>query len=166
MSCLRCFLSFKVRVWGISCLIGLGWGDSCVFSPGRPPCSVLGHGLGNRAAKMGHGTVVFSVRFFFVLPTPSSASSRGGGQGNLATHTVAQDCALFCFFSLLSLLICLLFVIRFQLGTSPSRGTVGCATLPFRVGFHISSFHPPRHAGDPWEGFDVGFPYHTACLSL
>ena len=33
-----------------------------------------------------------------VLPTPSSAPSRGGGQSNLPTLTVAQeDCGLFCF---------------------------------------------------------------------
>ena len=53
---------------------------------------MLGHGLGNRTTKLRHGTVGFRVRFFFVLPTPPSAPSRGGGQGNLATRTVAQDC--------------------------------------------------------------------------
>ena len=44
----------------------------------RPPYSVRGHGLGNRAAKLRHGTVGFSCSFFFVvLPTPFSAPSRG-----------------------------------------------------------------------------------------
>ena len=32
---------------------------------------------------------------------------------------------------------CFLFAIRFQLGTSPPRGTVGCATFPFDVGFRL-----------------------------
>ena len=31
------------------------------------------------------------------------------------------------------MLRCFLFAMRFQLGTSPPRGTVGCATIPFRV---------------------------------
>ena len=45
---------------------------------------------------LNRGTGGFSCSFFFfVLPTPSSAPSRGGGQGNLATHTVVQDC-MFC----------------------------------------------------------------------
>ena len=51
------------------------------------------------------------------------------------------------FFVLLSLLcmLFLLFVMRFQLGTSPPRGTVGCATFLFRVGFRLPS-PQPRHA--------------------
>ena len=83
----------------------MGWalGGSCVFLFFFPSCRpppphlVLGHGLGNRTTKLRHGTVGFRVRFFFVLPTPPSAPSRGVGQGNLATHAVAQDCVLFCF---------------------------------------------------------------------
>ena len=90
-----------------------------------------------------------------------------------------------------------LFVMRFQLGTPAPRGTVSCATFPFRVGFRrfvsppatmavrgrvftlvsrvvapvfsfsrISLSRPPRHAGDPWEGFDAGLPYHSACVFL
>ena len=54
---------------------------------------------------------------------------------------------------------------RFQLGTSPPRGTVGCAVFPFRVGFRLF-VSPPRHAGGPREGFDVGFPCHSACVLL
>ena len=65
----------------------------------RPPHSVRGHGLGNRAAKQRHGTVGFSCSFFFCRPADALLSSEpGGGQGKLATHTVAQD----CMFSLLS----------------------------------------------------------------
>ena len=51
------------------------------FRPADPPHSVRGHGLGNRAAKQRHGTVGFSCSFFFVvLPTPSSAPSRGAAR--------------------------------------------------------------------------------------
>ena len=46
---------------------------------------------------------------------------------------------------------------RFQLGTSPPRGTIGYATFPFRVGFHLSS-RPPRHDGSLREVSDFGFP--------
>ena len=49
----------------------------------------------------------------------------------------------FVLFCLLYMFFCLLFVIRFQLGTSSPRGTVGCATFPFRVGFRLSSSDRP-----------------------
>ena len=81
--CFWCFLNVKVSVWGVSCLIGLGslvaafpfflptppaqcWARggsfclfACLFFPScrTPSHSVLGHGLGNRAAKLRHGTV-------------------------------------------------------------------------------------------------------------
>ena len=105
---LKVFRNFNVRFWSVSCVIGLGrlvrafYIFSCptdpslsagpgvvpfarlfafFFRPADPPHSVRGHGLGNRAAKQRHGTVGFSCSFFFfvVLPTPSSAPSRGGG---------------------------------------------------------------------------------------
>ena len=41
------FLHFKVRVWGVSYLIGMG------------------HGMGNRGAKLRHRTVGFSCSFLF-----------------------------------------------------------------------------------------------------
>ena len=50
---------------------------------------------------------------------------------------------------------------RFQLGTSPPRGTVRCATFPFRVGFRFFVF-ALYHAGGPREGLDVGFPCNSA----
>ena len=93
LDCFWCFLNFKVRVWGVSCLIGLGmlvpafffvlpipplsaglgvvpfvclFVFLCFFPPScRSPHSVLGHGLGNRAAILRHGTVVFSCSFLF-----------------------------------------------------------------------------------------------------
>ena len=53
----------------------------------------------------------------------------------------------------------------FRLGTSPPRGTVGCATFPFRVGFRLFS-RSPRHDGSLPEGFDFGFPCLSACVLL
>ena len=47
----------------------------------RPPHSIRGHGLGNRAAKHRHGTVGFSCSFScVVLPKSSSAPSRGAAR--------------------------------------------------------------------------------------
>ena len=110
LGCLRCFGIFNIRVWSVSCVIGLGsWVRAffCFFWSYRPPRpvlgpgwslfarlfaflipsrrplhSVLGHGLGNRAAKLRHGTVGFSCSYFFlvVLPTPPSAPSRGAAR--------------------------------------------------------------------------------------
>ena len=40
----------------------------------------------------GTGLWVFRVRFFFRPADALLSSKPGGGQGNLATHTVAQDC--------------------------------------------------------------------------
>ena len=57
------------------------------------------------------------------------------------------------------------FDMRFRLGTFPPRGTVGCATFPFRVGFRLLS-RPPRHDGRLREGFDFGFPCLRACVLL
>ena len=54
---------------------------------------------------------------------------------------------------------------RFRLGTSPPRGTVGCATFPFRVGFRLLS-RPPCHDDSLPEGFDFGFPCLLACVLL
>ena len=57
------------------------------------------------------------------------------------------------------------FDMRFRLGTSPHRGTVGSATFPFCVGFRLLS-RPPRHDGSLWEGFDFGFPCIRACVLI
>ena len=57
---------------------------------------MLGHGLGNRAAKSWHGAVGFRVRFFH-RPADDISSEPAGGQGNLATNTVAQDCVFLIF---------------------------------------------------------------------
>ena len=63
------------------------------------------------------------------------------------------------------MLFCFLFAMRYQLGTSPPRGTVGCATFPFRVGFRLLS-HPPLHDGSLREGYDFGFPCLRAFVLL
>ena len=61
------------------CLIGLGLGWFLhFFSSCRPPRSVLGHGLGNRAAKLRHGTVGFSRSFIFRLGDAPFSPEPGG----------------------------------------------------------------------------------------
>ena len=100
---------------------------------------------------------------FVVLPRPSSASSRGGGQGNLSTHTVTQDfmfCLLFFLVHVILFSLCHAF---FSKALPPPHGTVGCATFPFRVGFRLLS-RPPRHDGSLREAFDFGFPCLRACV--
>ena len=120
-----------------------GLGVVPAFSFCRPPRSVLGHGLGIGRLNWGRGLSIFCDRLSFVLPTPSSAPSRGGGQGNLATHTVAQDCVSFCFiFFVIHVIfssLCNAFSARHF---TPSRDA-GCSTFPSRVGFHLSLSRPP-----------------------
>ena len=110
----------------------------------RPPHSVRGHGLGNRAAKQRHGTVGFSCSFFFCRPAGALLSSEpGGGQGKLATHTVAQDC-MFC---LLSDARCFVFSfdMRFRLGTFPPSRDCGLCHLSILCWFSpLVSPPPPR----------------------
>ena len=62
----------------------------------------------------------------------------------------------FLIFFVMHVILCSLSM-RFQLGTSRPRGTVGCATFPFRVGFRLF-VSPPRYDGGLREGFDVGCP--------
>ena len=92
------------------------------------------------------------------------SSEPGGGQGNLATHSgrglhvlssFLCDARCFVFF----------FDMRFRLGTPPPRGTVGCATFLFRVGFRLLS-RSPRRDDSLREGFDFGFPCLRACVLL
>ena len=129
---LEVFWNFNVRGWSVSCVIGLGslvrafyfflvlptpplsagpgvvsFCSSVAFLPSRrPPHSVRGHGMGNRAAKHRRGIIGFSCSFFVVLPTPSSAPSRGAARVIwlliLGHRTV-------CVFSVLFSLSCMLF---------------------------------------------------------
>ena len=77
--------------------LGLGWCQRFFFVFSvlpTPPvsCGAMVWVIG----QLNWGTpLIFRVGFFFVLPTLSSASSRGGGEDNLATHTVEQDCVSF-----------------------------------------------------------------------
>ena len=160
---LKVFRNFNVRVWSVSCVIGLGslvraffflvlptpravlgptrslFSRLFAFLPSRrPPHAVRGHGLGNRAAKQRHGTEGLSCSFFCRPADALLSSEPGGSQRNLATHTAYVLSSFFCdarcfVFS---------FGMCFRLGTSPPRGTVGCATFPFRVGFRLLSRSP------------------------
>lgn len=99
----------------------------------------------------GRTTVGFSCSFNFRPVHDLLNPEPGGGQGNMSTNNVAQVCLLFRF---------VIFVLQFQVGTSPSRGAVGSATFPFHV---FVAFSPPPqpcwlHAG----GFGLDFPYHSA----
>ena len=85
---------------------------------------------------------------FFRRADALLSSEPGGGQGHLATHTVAQDCMFFC---LLFFVMHVLFSFcnafsAINRHSPPLRGTVGCATFPFRIGFRLF-VSPPRHDG-------------------
>ena len=82
-----CLFAFCVRPADTPrSVLGPGW--SLLFvcllffvRPAGTPRSVLGQGLGNRASKLRHGTVGVSCSFsLVVLPTPSSAPSRGAAR--------------------------------------------------------------------------------------
>ena len=98
----------------------------------------------------------FRVRFFFRPADPLLSSEPGGGQGNLATHTVAQDCMFLSYFLVVHVI---LFSLCHVISAThfPSSRAVGCAIFPFRVGFRLF-VSPHRHDGSLREDFDVGFP--------
>ena len=116
----------------------------------QPPRSVLGHGLGNRAAKLGHGAADFSCSFVFALPTPSSAPGRGNGPRVIWLLILWHKtvCCFAIFFVMLVLLSsCLLYV--FSARHSPPLGIVGGAPFPLRIEFGLSPSRPSHHAGGP-----------------
>ena len=95
--------------------------------------------------------------FIFCRPADALLSSEPGGvQGTLATDTVAQDGRFFLFFFVMHV-VWFLCAMRFRLGTSAPRGTVGCATFSFRVSFRLLS-RSPRSDGSLREVSDFGFP--------
>ena len=128
------FRNFNVRVWGVSCVIGLGslvpaffflsycppplsagpgvvpFCSSVCFSsvPPTPPLNA-GPWSGSSGRQTEARDRRFFVFIFFCRPADALLSSEpGGGQGKLATHTVAQDC-MFCLFPFWCTLFCFLF---------------------------------------------------------
>ena len=127
---LRCFGIFSVRVWSVSC-----WGGqlglrilffSCptdppsqcwarggpflfvrlfFFRPADPPTqySAMVRVIG--PLNRGKGLQVFRVRFFCRPADALLSSEPGGGQGNLATPTVAQDCICCLLFSVMQVVL-------------------------------------------------------------
>ena len=114
------FRNFNVRVWGFSCVIRLGSLVPAFFlRPTAPPRSLLGPGWSLLFVSLcfsalptpstqcwarvwvigplnlGTGLQVFHAHFFCRPADAFLNSEPGGGQGNLATYTVAQDC-IFC----------------------------------------------------------------------
>ena len=92
--------------------------------------------------------------------------NRGGGQDDLATHIVAQDCA-FLFYFLYVPGMLFFFPLCYDFSARhfpPSRDcglchlSISCWFSPFRLG--------PRHDGGLPEGLGVGFPCHNACVLL
>ena len=128
-----------------------------VFPSCRPTHSVLVHGLGNRAAKLRHGNVVFFVFVsFFVL----SGAARVIWLVILWHRTV-------CVFSYFLCDACY-FVFSFYAFSArhfpPSRDcglchlSISCWFSPFRLA--------TRHDGGLRDGFDVGFSCQSACVLL
>ena len=118
----------------------------------RPPHSVRGNGLGNRAAKQRHGTVGFSCSFFCRPADALLRSEPGDGQGNLATHTVAQDC-MFC---LLFLRHVVLFSLCYAFSSRHFPPLVGLWVVPpfhFVLVFASCLAPAPRPRWQPAGGF-------------
>ena len=101
---------------------------------------------------------------FFCRPADALLSSEpGGGQGNLATPTVAQDC-MFC------LLFFVMHVILFSLYAFSARHFPSLAGLwvvpPFHFVLVFVLSRPPRHDGSLREGFDFGSLVFTPVFSF
>ena len=151
---------------------GLGF-DPALVSFCRPPHSVVDHGLGNRASKLRHKIVSVSCSFIVALLTPSSALSRRVVWLLKLWH---KRVWYFVIFSLLYMVFCLFFVVRFQLLCRPFPPSPDSGMCYSRKVTRVRRFHfvlvfvflhlTPRHAGGPQEGFDVGFPRHSACVFL
>ena len=146
LGCFWCFLRFKVRVWGVSCLIGLGFGGSCVFASCPPLGSVLGHGLGNRAAQLGHGTVGFSCSLIF-RPADALLSPRAGGAARLIWLFILWHRTV-CYFVFYFLCYACSFVVSllcvFSSALSPLAGLQVVPPFHFVLVFAFLLAPPPR----------------------
>ena len=130
-------------------VLGPGWSLFArlfAFLPSRrPPHSVRGHGLGIQAAKQRHGTVSFSCSFFFSRPANAVLSSEPrGGQGNLATHTVAQDCIFCLLFFVMQIVLLSLLRCVFSLAPPPLAGLWIVPPFSFVLVFASCLALPPR----------------------
>ena len=99
--------------------------------------------------------------FFFILPTPSSTPSRGAARVIwllILWHWIVCICLIF--FVMHDILFSLYYAFSAR-HFPPSRDcglchpSISCWFSPFRLS--------PRHDGGLREGFDVGFPCHSAC---
>ena len=103
---------------------------------------------------------------FFCRPADALLSSEpGGGQGNLATHTVAQGC-MFCrlFFVTHVILFSLCYAFSAR-HFSPLAGLWVVPPFHFVLVFAFC-LPPPRHCGSLREGFDHVFSCLRACVLL
>ena len=107
------------------------------FRPADPPHSVLGHGLGNRAAKLRHGTAVFFVFASFSSCRRPPQPRAGGAARVIWLLTLWHRTVCFCFILFIMHVILYSLCYAFSARHFPPRGTVGCATFPFRVGFRL-----------------------------
>ena len=93
------------------------------------------------------------------------SSESGGGQGNLATHTLAQD-SMFCLLSFVMHVV-LFYLLICVFGSAPPL-LAGLWVVPpfhFVLGFAFCLARP-CHDGSLGERFDFGFPCLRACVLL
>ena len=123
--------------WFLSDWAGLWVVLAFFFRPADPPHSVLGHGLGNRAAKLRHGTAVFFVFASFSSCRRPPQPRAGGAARVIWLLTLWHRTVCFCFILFVMHVILYSLCYAFSARHFPPRGTVGCATFPFRVGFRL-----------------------------
>ena len=101
---------------------------------------------------------------FFCRPADGLLSPQpGGGQGNLATLAVAQDCM---FYALFLVVHVILFSLCYTFAARHFPPLAGLWVVPpFHLVFAFRLLlSPPRHDGSLREGFDVGFACSSACV--
>ena len=106
---------------------------------------------------------VFFLSFLFVLPTPSSPPSRGVARViwlRILWHRTVCFCLIIFVMHVILFSLCY----AFSAGHFPPSRDCGLCHISISCWFAFSS--RPRHDGGPREGFDVGFPCHSACVFL